>query len=67
MLSPYHAGTQLELLVGMYGVEARLSGEVRWVNARIGMGVMFVDLEERQSKNLNALIAAAAGRSPAQR
>jgi hypothetical protein len=64
--SPFYPGTKLELLLGVYGVEARLSGEVRWANPKIGMGIMFTDVEDRQLRELNALITAASRRLPDQ-
>lgn len=61
-MSPFRAGTRLEMLIGAYGVELRLAGQVRYEHPLLGMGIMFTDLDNQQRSDLERVIAAASGR-----
>ncbi len=60
-LSPFRTATKLELLIGAYGLELRLAGEVRYSEPRLGMGIMFADMNQVQRDQLQSLISAVSG------
>ncbi|MFB3813772.1 MAG: PilZ domain-containing protein [Terriglobales bacterium] len=61
-LSPFPITTKLELLIGGYGIEARIHGEVRYSQPRLGMGIVFTGMSDNNQRELERLIAAAAQR-----
>jgi hypothetical protein len=60
--SPLRPATKVELLIGLYGLEARLDGEVRYAHPREGMGVVFTDLSEAKRAELERMVATVSGR-----
>lgn len=60
--SPFRPQTRLSLLIGGYGVEARITGEVRYAQPGIGMGISFTAMSKADEKALETLVATASAR-----
>jgi hypothetical protein len=62
-MQAFEEGTLMDVTIPFRGEELRVRGEVRYCQSGVGVGIMFVDLDDEQKDKILEMVEAAKGAS----